>query len=215
MNAWISAQTGSYSGQVNQVNLHSRERSNGAVNHHQTNFDDLVISAPSSWSGGGGNNLDGVFTIDTSGVSATSGSWTLVDIASKSFGAGFLIEGFADPEDDGIWIRTDGSAVWLFNEITGVLATGTAYDLWAAAKGLTALNNDAGLDTDKDGRDNLGEFAFNGDPLDGSDTGFQLVATEDTDADTLKELTLTLAVRNGSGPPVFSGPPAPSAVVDG
>ena len=35
------------------------------------------------------------------------------------------------------------------------------------------------------------------------------------DADTLRELTLTLAVRNLAGAPVFAGSPSPTASVDG
>jgi autotransporter-associated beta strand protein len=90
-----------------------------------------------------------------------------------------------------------------------------AYDSWATAKGLTAANNAKDLDPDNDGASNLAEFAFNGDPLGGSDQGFRLAAFEYTDGDTLKELTLTLAIRNGSGSPVFSIAPSPTASVDG
>jgi autotransporter-associated beta strand protein len=90
-----------------------------------------------------------------------------------------------------------------------------AYDSWATGKGLTAANNAKDLDPDNDGSNNLAEFAFNGDPLGGSDPGFRLTAIEDTDGDTLKELTLTLAVRNGSGSPVFSTASSPTASVDG
>ncbi|MEX1113819.1 MAG: heparinase II/III family protein [Akkermansiaceae bacterium] len=90
-----------------------------------------------------------------------------------------------------------------------------AYDSWASSKGLTAANNAKSADPDNDGSNNLAEFAFNGDPLGGSDPGFRLAAIEDTDGDTLKELTLTLAIRNGSGSPVFSAGAAPTASVDG
>jgi len=89
-----------------------------------------------------------------------------------------------------------------------------AYDTWAADKGLTAANMAMGLDPDGDGQTNLAEFAFNGDPLGGANSGLR-AALEDTDGDTLAELTLTLAVRNGSGSPVFSTASAPAANVDG
>lgn len=94
----------------------------------------------------------------------------------------------------------------------------SAFDTWAEA-GITHMN--AGADAtpvgnpDGDDADNLAEFAFHGDPLDGSDSGFHRSGIEDTDADGQQELTLTLAVRSGTGPPVFSGPPSPSASVDG
>lgn len=90
-----------------------------------------------------------------------------------------------------------------------------AYNSWATGKGLTTANNAKSDDPDNDGSNNLAEFAFNGDPLGGSDPGFRLAAVEDTDGDTLKELTLTLAIRNGSGSPVFSIAPSPTASVDG
>ena len=89
-----------------------------------------------------------------------------------------------------------------------------AYDTWAAAKGLTAANMAMGLDPDGDGQTNLAEFAFNGDPLSGADSGLRL-ALEDTNGNTLAELTLTIPVRNSSGSPVFSTAPSPTASVDG
>jgi hypothetical protein len=58
-------------------------------------------------------------------------------------------------------------------------------------------------------------FALHGDPMSGSDNGYGAATTEDTDDDTLAELTLTIAVRNGDGAPVFTGTPSPTATVDG
>ena len=99
---------------------------------------------------------------------------------------------------------------------TGTLTVGlssTPYDTWAAGKGLTAGNKAKGLDPDNDGRDNLAEFAFNGDPLSGADNGKVFVLTEDSDAagdpSAAKELILTVAVRAGT--PAFTGTPSPSA----
>ncbi len=94
----------------------------------------------------------------------------------------------------------------------------TTYASWAADKGLDGTagkENGIGDDPDGDGATNLIEFALNGNPLDGSDNGYQEYAIEDTDADTRKELTLTLAVRNGTGSPVFSVSSSPSVTVDG
>ena len=85
----------------------------------------------------------------------------------------------------------------------------TPYDTWATDKGLTALNNVNNLNPDNDGLNNLGEFAFNGNPLSGSDNGKIFVLNEDSDADSLKELILTVAVRSGT--PAFSGSPSPTA----
>ncbi|MEX1113796.1 MAG: autotransporter-associated beta strand repeat-containing protein [Akkermansiaceae bacterium] len=85
------------------------------------------------------------------------------------------------------------------------------YSTWATDKGLTGANNGKDQDPDNDGRSNLGEFAFNGDPLSGSDNGkvFGLTADSDADGDSTKELVLTVAVRTGTA--VFAGTPSPSA----
>ena len=64
----ISATTGTYAGQVNQVNMHSREKSNGYANAHQSNFDDVVIAAPSSWSGTGGSSWSGANWTGATGI---------------------------------------------------------------------------------------------------------------------------------------------------
>jgi hypothetical protein len=39
------------------------------------------------------------------------------------------------------------------------------YAIWAAARGLTGVNNSPGADPDDDGADNLAEFAYNLNPL--------------------------------------------------
>jgi autotransporter-associated beta strand protein len=88
------------------------------------------------------------------------------------------------------------------------------YQAWATGQGLTAANSAPGLDPDGDGHVNLIEFALNGHPLNGSGPVLRL-NLEDTDSNGLAELTLTLAVRNGSGSPVFSTASTPTASVDG
>ena len=94
--------------------------------------------------------------------------------------------------------------------VSGV-AAGSPYDTWATSKGLTGANNAKTDDPDNDGRNNLGEFAFNGNPLSGSDNGKVYMLTEDSnfDGDAIKELILTVAVRTGTLG--FSGSPSPSA----
>jgi len=71
-------------------------------------------------------------------------------------------------------------------------------DDWETANGLNPNTNDAASDGDGDGTDNLGEFAFNGDPQDGSDNGVSTSALQDTNSNSQKELTLTIAVRSGA-----------------
>ncbi len=91
------------------------------------------------------------------------------------------------------------------------------FQIWALAKGLDGSpgkENSPTDDPDQDGLNNLGEFAFNGDPLSGSDKG----GTHHFLADSIgpgtgDELILTTAVRLGT--PVFTGTPAPSAAFEG
>lgn len=95
--------------------------------------------------------------------------------------------------------------------------TSTPFQTWAFTKGLdgaSANENGPGDDPDDDGLDNLGEFAFNGHPLNGADKGgiFHKIA-DSNDAGTEAELILTIAVRAGT--PAYSGSPSPSASVDG
>lgn len=102
--------------------------------------------------------------------------------------------------------------------LTAPEVIGTPYDAWA----LTNITNiDSGADAtpagdpDKDGTSNLAEFAFNGNPLAGSDNGRIYLLTADSDfdsPDTAQELILTVAVRSGA--PAFSGSPSPGATVD-
>ena len=94
----------------------------------------------------------------------------------------------------------------------------TTFATWAMSKGLDGTpgkENGVGDDPDKDGRTNLQEFAFNGDPLSATSTGQSYVLTSDSSAypDAAKELVVTLAVRKGA---VFTGgTPATSAPVEG
>jgi fibronectin-binding autotransporter adhesin len=97
---------------------------------------------------------------------------------------------------------------------------GTPFETWAIEKGLDGTagkENGPNDDPDNDGATNLQEFAFNGDPLSGSDNGQVYVLTADSDADspdTAKELILTLAVRKTT--PAFSaGAPATAPLTDG
>ncbi len=171
--------------------------------------------------GSGTAIFNGDFTIQSFAVSATSGSWSLVSVATlnETFASTFSVVGYGDPENDGSWTLLDGTRIWTFTENTGVLAltsTGpTPYDTWAADRGLTGANNAPGQDADGDGHINLAEFAFDGDPLNGSDNMKVFARTEDSDidGDATKELVLTVAVRAGT--PAFSGTTPPTASHEG
>ena len=90
----------------------------------------------------------------------------------------------------------------------------TAFDIWATAKGLdgsAGKENGPNDDPDHDGRNNLFEFACNGNPLSAADNGKVFVFSADNAAN--KALILTVAVRAGT--PVFNGEPSPAASRDG
>jgi len=163
--------------------------------------------------GAGSATLDGSFTIDTSTVSLTSGTWTLVDVATKTFGTTFTVAGAGWSETADVWTKNDGNRVWTFTEATGILAVTSPYGDWAAAKGLTSLNNGPGMDPDNDGRSNLAEFAFDGDPRSGVNDGKVVGKVATLPSDGSKVLTLTLPVRTGA---TFSGATEQvSAAIDG
>jgi autotransporter-associated beta strand protein len=177
--------------------------------------------------GVGTATLNGDFTIDTSAVNVASGSWSLVDVATltETFTSLFTVVGFT--EVNNVWTKVVGANTWVFTEATGVLtlnggAVVSPYSLWATAQGLTGVEGSGSstdpspsADPDKDGMDNIAEFAFNGNPRSGTDRGkmYMLIADSNFDGDSLKELILTVAVRNSA---VFtSGAPCTSALIDG
>ncbi|MEI6607772.1 MAG: autotransporter-associated beta strand repeat-containing protein, partial [Verrucomicrobiota bacterium] len=69
--------------------------------------------------GTGSATINGTFTIDTSAVTVTTGSWTLVDATTKSFGGTFNLTGFTGSAP--VFTKVIGSQSWSFNTTTGVL----------------------------------------------------------------------------------------------
>lgn len=185
----------------------------------------------SSISGAGSFQFNGKLRIDLSTTNTTNGnSWTLVNVGSLSsatFGSTFSVTGssvgdFAETAvDSGIWKAVGGGIEWTFTESTGNLTVATIaadpFTSWVATY-FPGETNPAiigkNADPDGDGASNLAEFALNGDPTSGSNNGYQVSAIEDTNANTQKELTLTIAVRKAGGSPVFSGSPL-TATSDG
>jgi len=95
------------------------------------------------------------------------------------------------------------------------VSAGSAYDTWATAKGLDGTpgkENGKADDPDKDGRNNLYEFAVDGDPLSGANDGKIVgkIATVGSD----QKMTLTLPVRTGATFSADSGDLL-SALIDG
>lgn len=95
---------------------------------------------------------------------------------------------------------------------------GTPFSIWALSKGLdgTAGKEDGEADDpDKDGKNNLQEFAFNGDPLDPSDNGMIAGQVRDASLPAGDELTLVIAARNGATFGVGVPATVQTATVDG
>ena len=125
------------------------------------------------------------------------------------------------PQAVGLWGRTGSIAALGANFesplITGdgllsVTSSGSPYDDWATAEGLTAgVNDDPADNPDNDGLDNLGEYALDGDPLSGAASGKVVVKLGSVGGDQV--LTLTLPVRAAVG--AFSGADALTATGDG
>jgi len=183
----------------------------------------VTNSTSNKVTGAGAAAFSGDFTIDTSAVSNPTGSWTLVDVASKTFDSDpshFTVVGFTANVDGVTWTKVAGPLLWTFSETSGVLTLGassTPYEDWALDKGLTGANDGPEDDPDRDGEFNIVEFGFNGDPLDGSDNGLVYELTEDSDVagdpSSAKELILTVAVRKTTA--FTAGAPATSALIDG
>ncbi len=133
----------------------------------------LTDSASNKVTGAGTATLNGDFTIDTSAVTVTTGTWTLVDTAIKSFGATFTVVDFT-PNGDGVtWAMTDSGKTWTFVETTGVLTltvAGGDYDTWMTSfPSITApADKLSTADPDGDGLTNQEEYAFGLSPASGS-----------------------------------------------
>lgn len=123
--------------------------------------------------GTGTLTLNGGFSIDTTAVTVTSGSWQLVQVETlgESYGAGFAVLGTGWMQAANVWTRVDGLQTWTFNEATGVLALTTSwaapYATWAGPSGYN-LTGAPGNDDDGDGMSNFQEFAFGLNPTTGA-----------------------------------------------
>ena len=133
----------------------------------------------------------------------------------------FFIDGVA--KASGIWGRLGGTAPNQTGQITGegrlsVTTSGaTPFSTWIAGF-FPGETNPAIIgktaDPDGDGTNNVTEFAFGGNPSNGSDGPkiYVFTADSDFDADAIPELILTAAIRTGAAA-FASGAPSTSAAV--
>jgi autotransporter-associated beta strand protein len=150
---------------------------------------------------------------------ANAGTLNLAAAGSDVVDA-FFIEGVQ--QLDGVWGEVGSGAQRESARITGpgLLLVGdlsSPFDAWALANGLDGTpGKESGKDNDPDGdgSTNLVEFAFDGDPLSGSDNAKVFVFTADSsDVPAGADLVISVAVRKTA--PAFSGTPTPGAVIDG
>jgi autotransporter-associated beta strand protein len=81
----------------------------------------LTDTTTNKITGGGTATLNGTFTLDTSAVTKTSGTWTLVDASTKTFGSSFGLTGFDPPVGD-LYTKSAGGQTWTFDKSNGVLS---------------------------------------------------------------------------------------------
>jgi fibronectin-binding autotransporter adhesin len=125
-------------------------------------------------SGAGTLILNGDFVINTTAADAlASGTWTLENVASATYGPSFSVLGFTDAGGDK-WTKDLGATRYTFDESTGVLTLAQAgYAAWIAGffPGETnPLIIGPAADPDNDGIPNGVEMVIGGDPKLGMDT---------------------------------------------
>ncbi len=171
-----------------------------------THYDAITVSGPLA--------LDGTVTVDITGLTPTIGqSFDLIDSTGPIDVTNFTVA------TDLVLPALGGGLAWNTSAFatSGVVSivSGDPFPAWALSKGLTGLPGfeaGKGDDPDKDGRTNLDEFAFDGDPLSGANDG-KIVGKVAT-VSAAQVLTLTLPVRTGATFSVSAGDQL-SALIDG
>ncbi len=137
-------------------------------------------------------------TFDLSaGTIKIAGTPTLPSYPLITSSAGIIGTPTLDTTIAGYTLQVSGNAL-------NLVVSGTPYSLWATSKGLTGTTGSAtdpakSADPDGDGVNNLAEFAFNGDPLSGSNNGLHALLIQDTTGSPAgNELTYIVAVRSGA-----------------
>lgn len=101
-----------------------------------------------------------------------------------------------------------------FDDASFAIGAADPFDDWANSAGLSSGQNAAGDDPDADGADNLTEFALNGNPLSATQSGTLAATHADSNSNSIRDLTLTLATRTGA---TFTAGPdgSQNAIIDG
>lgn len=186
-----------------------------------------IATAISNWTGAAGSGFDDLavesLVLNSGPHAITIDVTTLVNFSetTRTFPVLTTTGGITGFNASDITISVPGftgTGTWSVQQ-TGnnleLVYSAIPYDTWAAAKGLTSANNGKTQDPDGDGRSNLQEFAFDGDPLSATNDGKIVAALGDPDGagPETSALILTLPVRDGA---VFSGPgDLVSTAVDG
>jgi autotransporter-associated beta strand protein len=155
--------------------------------------------------------LDGTITVSLNGLTPAGGqSFDLIDSTGSIDLTNFTVA------TDLVLPALGGGLTWDTSAFasTGVVSivSGDPYIGWAASKGLTGANDAKSADPDGDGKNNLYEFAFDGDPLSGANDGKIVGKIGTVGADQV--MTLTLPVRNGAAFSPDAGTDQLSALVD-
>ena len=172
--------------------------------HYECDGGDLVDSNVGTLTAGDGWSLDLM-----SGGAEISAGGSMVIFTYENLGsfdltpninvaalitAGWLPGNF----DTGTLSLTADAGVVTLHGLQSSAVPPSAFATWIAGKGLTGNDALPSADPDDDGMDNLSEFAFNGHPDDGGNQGLFHVEIKDNNADDLKELTFTIAVRRSN-----------------
>lgn len=202
--------------------------SNGAVLTGGTNIS-VLKTGTSTWTLSGANTYTGSTTVNEGTLILTTAS--LVDTSAVVIGATGVLNlphGLTDEvaslsingvvKANGVYsATTDPGFITGSGKIRVGPPSASTYTSWASAVGLTTgVNDGTGQDADLDGSTNGTEFILGGLPLSGSNNPkiHQFIEDGSVDADTQKELIVTIAVPVGTS--TFSaGAPASTATFEG
>jgi autotransporter-associated beta strand protein len=174
-----------------------------------------TVALTGTYTYSGSTEVDaGTLQLDTATLSDTAP----VDVSATGSGTIFLNHGSVDTVSafriDGV---DQGSGTFTSLTHPGRISGGGSLYVapsdpfigWASDRGLTGLDAAKTADPDKDGLDNLQEFAFDGNPTSGAASGKIRSRIETVGAD--QALVITLPVRSGA---IFAGTPAKAATID-